>query len=182
MSAPFENPPDPFDDLLAAPRAARAARVVEVLRQKVLAETNRVLRRRRRVRQFARAAGLAACVALALFGMRRLITPTPPTPSGVAERSSSPNARATFSDSDLSPAVLEWRALDSPNRQAELFRRAGDRYLAEGEDLQAALRCYGNALDAGSADDQKPAASDSWLLMAIKDARQKENRDVPNGL
>jgi hypothetical protein len=179
MSPPFDDPPDPFDDLLAAPRAARD---VEVLRQKVLAETNRVLRRRRRVRQFARAAGLAACVALALFGARWLIAPAPPVPSAVAERPSPPESRPTLADPDLSPVALEWRAFDSPGRQAELFRQAGDRYLAAGEDLQAALRCYGNALDAGSEDDQKPAASDSWLLMAIKDARQKENRDVPNGM
>jgi hypothetical protein len=179
MSPYFENPPDPIDDLLAAPRAARD---VEVLRQKVLAETNRVLRRRQRVRQFAWAAGLAACVAAALFGARRLIPHAPPPHPAVADLPSPPEARRPPPDPDLSPVALEWRAFDSPDRQPELFRQAGDRYLAEGEDLQAALRCYSNALDAATEDDQKPAASDSWLLMAIKDARQKEKRDVPNGM
>src|SRR5262245_45142675 len=107
MSPYFENPPDPVDELLAAPHAARD---VEVLRQKVLGETNRVLHRRRRVRQFTRAAGLAACVALALFGTRRLMPPAPPTPSAVAERPSPPDVRPPLPDPDLTPVALEWRA------------------------------------------------------------------------
>jgi hypothetical protein len=75
------------------------------------------------------------------------------------------------------PAVaLEWKAIDSPQPRPDLYRQAGDRYLDDEGDPESALRCYSQALDAGSAADRAVASEDSWLLMAIKNARQKEQR------
>jgi negative regulator of sigma E activity len=171
MKPHFDKEPDALDELLAAPQPPADA---EALRQKLLSQTTGVLRFRRRVRQATWAAGLAACVAAVVFGFRgRPPAPVAPQP----EVSDLPAPPAP----DESALALEWRAFDSPNRQAELYRQAGDRYLTEGEDLQAALRCYANALDTATDDDQKVSPSDSWLLMAIKDAREKEKRDA-NGM
>jgi negative regulator of sigma E activity len=171
MQPHFDKEPDALDELLAVPQLPADA---EVLRQRLLHHTTGVVRFRRRVRQVAWAAGLAACVAVVVFGLRWR-TPAPVTPQPLTAQLPSPSAQ------DGSALALEWRAFDSPNRQTELYRQAGDRYLAEGEDLQAALRCYANALDTATDDDQKVSPSDSWLLMAIKDAREKEKRDA-NGM
>jgi hypothetical protein len=171
MKPHFDKEPDALKELLAAPKPPGDA---EGLRQRLLHQTTGVLRFRRRVRQAAWAAGLAACVAAVVFGLRWR-TPAPVTPQPEVAQLPSPPQQ------DESALALEWRAFDSPNRQTELYRHAGDRYLAEGEDLQAALRCYANALDTATEDDLKLSSSDSWLLMAIKDAREKEKRDA-NGM
>jgi hypothetical protein len=76
--------------------------------------------------------------------------------------------------------ALEWQALDSPRRRAELYREAGDRYLSAESDPESALRCYTAALDAGAGADRAVAPADSWLLMALKDAREKEKRHAKN--
>jgi len=74
--------------------------------------------------------------------------------------------------------ALEWRAIDHPEQAGTAYRAAGDRYLAENADPGAAARCYGSALSAGPAEDLTIDPNDSWLMMAIKDARQKEARDA----
>jgi hypothetical protein len=58
-----------------------------------------------------------------------------------------------------------------------LFKLAGDRYLSELCDTEAALRCYRNALDLASDADAVVASDDSWLLIALKQAKAKEKRD-----
>jgi hypothetical protein len=171
MKPHFDKERDALDELLAPPKLPGNA---DELRRKVLHQTTRLLRFRRRLRRVAWAAGFAACLAAVVFGIRwRPSAPLSPQPE-VAGLPSPPAQ-------DESALGLEWHAFDSPDRQKELYRRAGDRYLAEGEDLQAAVRCYANALDAGNEEDLKLSPSDSWLLMAIKDAREKEKRDA-NGM
>jgi hypothetical protein len=64
--------------------------------------------------------------------------------------------------------------------RARLFRLAGARYLEEAGDIRAALRCYANALDVDPDADPTPGGQDDWLLMALKDARQKEKADAKN--
>ncbi len=49
--------------------------------------------------------------------------------------------------------------------------------MSEEADPQSALRCYAAALDEGKPDDLNVSADDSWLLMAIKNARKKEIAD-----
>jgi hypothetical protein len=139
------------------------------------------LRRRRWWRQGALVAALAACY-VAGFGTARLATEPAPEPQ--------PEPRTTAA-SRLKPLGIrlpsvsardrEWQALDSPEQRPEDYRAAGDRYVAEEGDYQSAVRCYRDALDAGSDKDLAVKPDDSWLLMALKDARQKEKRDAnPN--
>jgi anti-sigma factor RsiW len=136
-----------------------------------LAETTRRLPRRRWLRRAGLAAALAACYAAGLLTMH-LLTPAPAR--GLPEeRTPEPAPPAVAATTD--PAALAQAA--DPGRVAAL-RRAGDHYLTEEIDPEAALRCYARALDAGSADDAKFSPEDNWLLMAIKIAREKEAHDA----
>jgi hypothetical protein len=160
--------PAPLDDLLAAPRRADAGS----LRQCVFAATARPLRRRRWLRRGALAAALAACFAAGMLTMR-LVAPAAPEPIARGPEPRPQEAPPAPSDKDPAP----------PPRQegvaAALFRE-GDHFLNEEGDPAAALRCYTGALNAGSEDDAKFSPDDNWLLMAIKNARQKEARHANN--
>jgi hypothetical protein len=172
----FAREPDPLEELLAPPPAAAA----EGLRERLLGQTTRLLRRRRRLRRLAGAAALAACCTAGLLAVWWAVRPTPPAPSPDMAREERPAPPAP----ELSEAVaVEERAADDDDlrAQAALYRRAGDLYLSAENDPAAAVRCYGNALDAGGEADLSVAPSDNWLLMAIKNARQKEKRHANNG-
>jgi hypothetical protein len=69
--------------------------------------------------------------------------------------------------------ALEWKALEQPEEAEKFYRQAADRYLAEG-DASNATRCYGFALDESGPKGLEISTNDSWLLMAIKQARKKE--------
>jgi hypothetical protein len=174
----FAREPDPLDDLLAAPPAAGT----EALREELLGRTTRLLRRRRRLRRLAWAAALAACCGAGLLTVWWAARPAPPVPPPTGLR----EERATAVPAPEVPATavaVEERAADDDDlkAQAALYRRAGDLYLSEENDPAAALRCYGNALDAGGGADLSVAPSDNWLLMTIKSARQKEKRHANGG-
>jgi hypothetical protein len=171
----FIREPDPLDELLAPPLPGDNV----ALRQGLWEQTSQVLRRRRRLRGLARAAALAACYVAGLFTAHGLAPRQPdPPPAADARRDGAPRPPAPAPAPGASTAyALEWQAFDSPDRGAELYRRAGDRYLSDEADPAAALRCYGNALGAGPAD-LSISGEDSWLLMAIKDARQRERHDA----
>jgi hypothetical protein len=77
--------------------------------------------------------------------------------------------------------IVEWEAVDNTDRQMIIYQEAGDRYLEEERDPLEALRCYGNALDSAGGEDLAISPNDTWLMMAIKNARQKEKRDAKNG-
>lgn len=171
---------DPCEEFLSTPVCRDHD---EARRQAVLARTLAVVRHRRRLKRFGFAAAFAACY---LAGLGTMWLPTrsswgsnaspvgqvlPPAPR---EGESDRTATRTDQDSDTPAIVLEWQALDSPNRQPELFRRAGRRYLEETGDLASALRCYQHYLDAGA--DRVLAIStedDDFLLMALKAARKE---------
>jgi hypothetical protein len=76
--------------------------------------------------------------------------------------------------SRLSALALEWQALESPSRRPDLFRKAGDRYLEDNGDVESAVRCYRTALDLGTSEDARVSPTDSWLLVSLKVAKQKE--------
>jgi hypothetical protein len=168
MSDFFERQPDPIDALLAPPSIASD----DAFRQGVLARTTTVLRRRQRLKRLTRVAALAACYVAGLMTMHRIRSVAPPALRSVVTAPEPPAAAQS------SALALEWEAVDSPEQASTLYRTAGDRYLADETDPQAAMRCYGNALSSGSAEDLTVEPSDSWLLMAIKDARQKEKDDA----
>lgn len=154
------------DRLLAASEVDSA----EALRQELFARTTPILRRRRLGRRLAAAAALAACYAAGVLSARWL-APPPQAVRQVAVVERRPRA-------DPKPPeqarILEQQARADAARRAALFRRAGDLYATEQGDLEAALRCYGRSLDGRPAKDLTVSPTDHWLLMAIKDAREKE--------
>lgn len=122
-----------------------------------------VVRRRRWVRRacvvLIVAAAYAAGVATpAVFGHRA--EPARTEPSTIHQPVTTP----------LRAPDLESRALTvSGDERAILLKAAGDRYLTETGDVEAALRCYRGVLSLASSDQRThfdPA--DTWLLAALK--------------
>jgi hypothetical protein len=166
MSEFSEERPDSLDELLTP----AVARIDDARRREVLVRTTRVLRRRRLAAHLTRLACLAACYVagmLTMYDFRPEPAPPPPRPTATP---TSPSSRPA------SALALEWQAVDHPEQAGPVYRAAGDRYLAEDADPGAAARCYGSALSAGPSEDLSIDPNDSWLMMAIKDARQKEAR------
>ena len=177
----FSREPDPLEDMLHPPSVPPEN---EALRQAVFARTRPVLRRRRVVRQFAYAAAVAASFALGFLVLRLVSRPNPsPQPNETVQQLPSPQrAEEPPAPVAAEPALVrEWQAFESEDHCSELYREAGDLYVAEENDLQSALRCYTNALDMGTKQDLTISADDNWLLMAIKDARQKESDHAKTG-
>jgi hypothetical protein len=180
------------------------------LRQAVLHRTTLLLRRGRRLKRFGLATGMAACYLAGILTMGLVlpvVSDTPsdrrdggslridqrperqrrgdePAPSGkspadqIREKERKP---PTPVEDAPSAVALEWQAIDNPSRRAELYRRAGDLYLAGSSDVRSALRCYRGALAAGSPRDWVISTNDNWLLMVAKQERQKEMSHAKNG-
>lgn len=173
MSAPR----DPLDDLLTAEAAPASADLSERLR----AETTRVVRRRRLARRLTQTAAAACLLVVALgvlwvwFAVRTAMTPHPQ-----ARRQAPPPAPTTQETPPAPPALkealaLEWQAFESaPDERSARYLEAGNEYIAQGDDYEAALRCYRQALDTGGAAALAIDPDDNWLVMAIKLDRQKE--------
>ena len=176
----FSREPDPLDGMRRPPSPPDA----EELRRTVYAQTRRVFHRRRRLRQCAYGIALAASFAAGLLVMR-VATPINPSPQPeeVVEKRDVPRPveKPVAPEPDAPALVREWQAFDSDDRRAELYRRAGATYLQEESDPLSAVRCYANALDNGTEQDQNVSAHDDYLLMAIKIARKKERNDAKNG-
>lgn len=148
--------------------------------------TSRLVRRRRWRGYARRGLALAACF-LAGAGTLWLLQPGPqPTqpemiaqaPDTQPEENKRPMQRIIRVEP---PELLERQAtLARGERCVDLYRRAGDGFLERGDDI-AALRCYRRSLDNTRPNDLvvRPE-SDSWLLMSLKIARQKESNDARN--
>jgi hypothetical protein len=78
----------------------------------------------------------------------------------------------------LSPADLELQAeqLDDPAVAAELYRKAGDRYLQEQQKYDHALRCYRQYLDRAGSKALEVTESDNWLLTSLKNSRWNQEK------
>jgi len=175
----FSREPDPLDGMLRPPSPPDA----EELRRTVYAQTRRVFHRRRRLRQCGYAVALAASFAAGLLLMRVAAPTSAPSPSNeVVEKREIPRPaeKPTAAEPAATALVREWQAFDSDARRADLYRRAGETYLRENDPISA-MRCYANALDNGTERDRTISVDDDWLLMAIKNARQKENAYAKNG-
>lgn len=166
------------------------------LRQSLLAQTTQVLHRRRRWKRIGYLAALVACYLLGLATMQVRLVMSPTTtataairPSdlgnaqGKAARDTPPNpdpsqaALPADREEEIPAFVLERMAQASLKGRSLFYRRAGDRYLADG-DLKSALHCYSRSLDAASEKDRVVSKKDNWLLIYLKTARQEEKRDA----
>jgi hypothetical protein len=165
---------DPLEELLAPPGPVGA----DALRQSILAVTVRRLRRARLARRAALVVALAACYGAGLMTMR-LLMPSENSSAAVAQGPKPAPAPAPPAPEPL--LAVERRAEQAPDPEcAALLRQAGRRYLEEESDPEAALRCYSKSLDAGTRDEAKFSPDDDWLMMAIKNAREKETRHANN--
>jgi hypothetical protein len=161
------------------------------LRNAVLAGTLGVIRRRRRLKRCAVAAMLLGCY---LAGMVTVVfwryggedLPIPSTRQIAKE--GQPKGTVPFSLTRKPGQSLEplppdhagppdQKAVYIPRSQFEVLRRAGDRYLQDPEKMQLAIRTYARALKYASADERAISPEhDTWLLMALKDAKSKETK------
>ena len=145
------------------------------IRERMFAATLRPLAWRRARRRMA-----AAVAAVALFGLghevgQRRMEPPRSLPAPDRKDVADPAPIATVQPEPVGdvvilhedPTLLEELALDAgPSERARLLRRAGDRYLDERGDVEAAVRCYRASLEIDPADAPEP--NDSWLLAVLK--------------
>ena len=163
------------------------------LRRLLLTRTLKTLRRRRRGKQLGYLAALVGCY-LAGLGTMRLANAR--NDDGVARNDAPlavrsdapPDAKAPThvllpidQDPDVPASLLERVAALNKDNQVALYRRAGDRYLEENGDVQAALRCYGRALDRAKAEELAISEDDNWLLMELKKARLEGKNHAQTG-
>ena len=150
--------PDPCEFLTPTPAPAHDPE----LRRRTLNRTLGVLRRRRWLRRVAWAAVLAACYAAGVLTTHWL-RPAPSAPPEVVRVEPTPTSK-----------------VDEPRPepvQPDLVG-AADHLLAERSDPLGALHGYAKALDEGGDAALTISTDDSYLMLAIKDARQKEKRDA----
>jgi hypothetical protein len=170
---------DDLDDLLT-PRTP--LREPEALRHAVIRDASRVQRRRRIVVRGRRILVPVVCFVAGSLTMW-FLTPVrePAAPEAVAVVKKDEPLRLVARDpyrNDPPERLERWAFLQTGEKRADLYRRAGDGYLGR-DDIEAALRCYRRALDGGSAADLAVRADrDTWLLMSLKMARQKERLDA----
>jgi hypothetical protein len=174
--------PNTSEDLLAGLSPLPA----DVTFQEALSQrTTRLVRRRWWWKRCGWTAALTACYAAGLLTMGYLLPsadperepprrPAPELASSEPDPTSDSVAQEATEDNAPSPLALEWQALDSPEGMPALFRAAGDRYLEETGDVQSAVRCYRHLLEAEGGNEATVAAGDSWLLIALKEAKQRE--------
>lgn len=153
------------------------------LKADLLAHTSRRVRTAWRVRVVGRGLICLACFVAGVVTTFLRPAPEPRTEYVVVREP--PVATAPGSPAEpkqppapaLSPAELELAAeqAPAPAEAARKFREAGDRYLREYADYQAALRCYRNFLDGAEPADKAVAPDDTWLLTSLKRAREQEN-------
>jgi hypothetical protein len=151
---------DPCDFLTPTPQPSDPTE----LRQRLLTRTLTALRRRRWLRRAGFAAALAACYAAGALTTLwlRPVTPAPAVVRG--EPAPQPHNEKPEADR---PAV--------PDKVVPQLVKAADHALATDGDPLAALRGYTKAIDEGGADALAISTDDSFLMMAIKKAREKEN-------
>jgi hypothetical protein len=168
----FQN--DEFDKLLQINREESGSN--DPLRQAILAQTLGIIRFRRRLKKCTLAASLVACylAGVATMGWRPTVPTTTP---GLSNEQAADRTPARHRDAPP-PAIAEEQPKQQPAApplsREEMLRREGDQLLADG-DMKKAIRKYELALDLASADQRAISPQhDTWLLMALKNARPKE--------
>ena len=180
--------PDSLDELL---RPSGAAGGDERLRRRLLDQTTRTLAKPPAPALFAWVAALATCYVAGVltvywFGPRRIerieiVQKSPKSKSPSSKPAPAPVAPAVPEAKPATAVAAEWKAFDADQHRSELYRQAGDRYLNEDADPASALRCYGQSLENASDKDLAISANDDYLLMLVKNARQREKDHAKNG-
>ena len=163
MSKSDDFQDNPIDAVL---RADAQSHDTSPLREAALSRTLATIRFRRRMRRCVMAASLAGCyvAGLATVAIQRPTVHEAALPSAVSSLSSGANGLQNHKNGS---AKLT---------RAEIVRRDADRCLLDRGDVKEAVRHYDMFLELASADHRAIAPEqDSWLLMALKDARLKES-------
>ena len=161
--------PDPLQELLQP----LPAREPMGLRERMRDQTSRLVRRRLILRRVATAVVAAACLlvaALVGYVIRPKLEPIPTTPPFVE----APRAPEIPQEAPVNPVDLEWQAFDSQKNRAASYFLAGNKYLEASEDVESALRCYTQALNACTPAELEITPDDNWLVVTLKNARLKE--------
>lgn len=168
------------DDDLLTPKSTTGN---DQLKADLLARTSRRVRTARRVRVAGRVVVCLMCLAAGAATTFLRADPEPRTEyvyvreAPVANTPAPPVEPKRPPAPAPTPAELELAAeqADAPAEAARKFREAGDRYLREYADYQAAIRCYRNFLDGADPADRAVGPDDTWLLTSLKRAREQEN-------
>jgi hypothetical protein len=178
MWNPNDSPDDPLAAALDAGDQQRAAD--DQLRAAVFARTVGVLRGRHRLKRCALAAGLLGCylAGITTMGIVR----------GGREQERAAAVGPTMTTRSQPAAPPSRHVSGNPERQQvaatqpsgfESWRRIGDHYLRESGDISLAVAGYSEAINLASAEERRISpGQDNWLMMALKDARSKENKHV----
>jgi hypothetical protein len=170
MTNPDNSPDDPTDEMLLATLPSEPD---NVLRTTVLTQTLGVMRRRRLLKRCALAASLLCCY---LAGILTAFSPLLPGEGPGVRAATSLKPRSTT----IRPAAAGVAQVPSaPPSGFESWRRIGDHYLRDSDDISLAITGYSRALDLAT--DRDLAISpgqDNWLLMALKAARIKERKNA----
>jgi hypothetical protein len=182
--------PDEFVGDLAErlrPVADGRSAAADALRKAVLNQTVGVIRFRRRLNKSILAASLVVCylAGVATMSLRSPASTTVSRPSNTQttvdqspptlQESLAPEMAKDSLKSQSGPPNLENKQATRPKlARDEILCRQGDRSLADGN-LKQAIRRYQLALNLAPADRRAIAPEqDTWLLMALKNARTKE--------
>jgi hypothetical protein len=182
MTSEQHVPDEPFAESMLSPAPLSLS---DALKDSVFQLTRAKFRRRQRLRVAARLGLLAACflggmgvmmlVNARLMPENRTIIVYVPQESKPREAQASPEPKRAVTPSELE---LEAEASLVKTESARRFREAGDRYLREEANYQAALRCYRNYLDETEEASPAVSESDTWLLTSLVNARRKETANV----
>lgn len=149
----------------------------------------RRIRRRGRVRRLAWTLTLAASFLGGMAAMRWLVPGQENAPpadlAARMEQQELPReqpdglVKPSETEEEADPLALasravdtEWRAFDSMEKRAVLYFQAGSLYRSVG-DLESALRCYRQALDACTPEELEVRPGDDWLVANLKEARRQ---------
>jgi hypothetical protein len=182
MTPEQPTPDEEFAEILLPPVSPS---LNETLKDSVFQLTKSKLRRRQRWKVGARLGLLAACFlggmgVMAVLQARQTPETGPivvfvPKESKPQEPQADPEPKRVVTPSELE---LEAERSLVKAESARRFREAGDRYLREEANYQAALRCYRNYLDETDETDPAVSKSDTWLLASLVNARRKETANV----
>jgi hypothetical protein len=143
------------------------------LRKALLAQTLGILRRRRRLKRCALAASLLGCYLAGAVTMAALHTQAGHLPTTAPATEIVKSEKTTPSDRNTRHVVAK-----TPTG-FESWRRIGDGYLRESGDVSLAVAGYSEAINLASTEERRISPErDNWLMMALKDARSKENSNA----